>query len=145
MADQFLPPNYQQELFRQYQNCRQGTRTVNEYMEEFDRLANHNDLKEIEDQWESNTQISFFCMLFTISTINMKIPCKLINEMKSVKHLSNSPQPPPPRNYSWAFNYFQWYVSIINFNLLQEKSTRKKYILDKIFRLTYLCVITICN
>ena len=44
MADRFLPPNYQQELFRQYQDCRQGTRTINEYMEEFDRLANRNDL-----------------------------------------------------------------------------------------------------
>ena len=49
MADRFSPPDYQQELFRQYQNCRQGTRTVNEYMEEFDRLANCNDLEEIED------------------------------------------------------------------------------------------------
>ena len=114
MADQFLPPNYQQELFRQYQDCRQGIQIINEYMEEFDRLANHNDLEETEDQWESNTQISFFCMLFTISTINMKIPYKLINEMKFVKHLSNSPWLPPPRNYSWAFNNFQWYVSIIS-------------------------------
>nr|XP_023923494.1 uncharacterized protein LOC112034904 [Quercus suber] len=50
MANRFLPPDYQQKLFRQYQDCRQGTRTVNEYMEEFDRLANHNDLEETEDQ-----------------------------------------------------------------------------------------------
>ena len=50
MADQFLPPDYQQELFRQYQDCRQGTRTVNEYMKEFDKLANRNDLEETKDQ-----------------------------------------------------------------------------------------------
>ena len=50
MSNRFLPPDYQQELFRQYQDCRQGTRTVNEYMEEFDRLVNHNDLEETEDQ-----------------------------------------------------------------------------------------------
>ena len=50
MADRFLPPDYQQELFRQYQDCRQDTRTANEYMEEFDRLANCNDLEETEDQ-----------------------------------------------------------------------------------------------
>ena len=50
MADRFLPPDYQYELFRQYQDCRQGTRTINEYMEEFDRLANRNDLEETEDQ-----------------------------------------------------------------------------------------------
>ena len=47
---ELLPPDYQQELFKQYQDCRQGTRIVNEYMEEFDRLANRNDLEEIEDQ-----------------------------------------------------------------------------------------------
>ena len=50
MADWFLPPDYQQELFRQYRDCRQGTRTVNEYMKEFDRLVNRNDLEETEDQ-----------------------------------------------------------------------------------------------
>ena len=50
MADQFLPPDYQQELFRQYQDWRQGTRTVNKYMQEFDRLTNCNDLEETEDQ-----------------------------------------------------------------------------------------------
>ena len=50
MADWFLPPDYQQELFRQYQDCKQGTRTVNEYVEEFDRLANRNDLEETKDQ-----------------------------------------------------------------------------------------------
>ena len=53
MADRFLPQNYQQELFKQYQDCKQVTWTVNEYMEEFDRLANHNDLEETEDQWIS--------------------------------------------------------------------------------------------
>ncbi|XP_023873831.1 uncharacterized protein LOC111986436 [Quercus suber] len=50
MADRFLSLDYQQDLFRQYQDCRQGTRTVNEYMEDFDRLANRNDLEETEDQ-----------------------------------------------------------------------------------------------
>ena len=45
MADRFLPPDYQQELFRQYQDW-QGTRIVNQYMEEFDKLANRNDLEE---------------------------------------------------------------------------------------------------
>jgi len=37
-------------MFRQYQDCRQGTRTVNKYIEEFVRLANRNDLEETEDQ-----------------------------------------------------------------------------------------------
>ena len=50
MVDRFLPLDYQQELFRQYQDCKQGTRTVNKYMEEFDRLANCNDLEETKDQ-----------------------------------------------------------------------------------------------
>ena len=50
MSNRFLPPDYQQELFKQYQDYRQGTRTVNEYMEEFDRLANRNDLEETKDE-----------------------------------------------------------------------------------------------
>ena len=50
MANRFLPPDYQQELFRQYQDCRQGTWIVNEYMEEFVRLANRNNLEETGDQ-----------------------------------------------------------------------------------------------
>ena len=53
MTDWFLPPNYQQELFKQYQDCRQGIQIVNKYMEEFDRLANPNDLEETKDQWIS--------------------------------------------------------------------------------------------
>ena len=50
MADWFLQPDYQQQLFRQYQDCRRGTWKVNEYMKEFDRLENHNDLEETKDQ-----------------------------------------------------------------------------------------------
>ena len=50
MVDRFLPLDYQQELFRQYQDCKQGTRTVNKYMEKFDKLANRNDLEETKDQ-----------------------------------------------------------------------------------------------
>ena len=50
MANWFLPLDYQQELFRQYQDYRQGTRTVNKYMEEFYRLVNCNDLEETKDQ-----------------------------------------------------------------------------------------------
>ena len=38
------------ELFKEYRDYKQGTRTVNKYMEEFDRLANSNDLEETEDQ-----------------------------------------------------------------------------------------------
>ena len=37
-------------VFRQYKDCRQGTRIVNEYMEEFDKLVSRNDLEEIKDQ-----------------------------------------------------------------------------------------------
>ena len=50
MADRFLPLDYQQELFRQYKDCKQGTQTINKYMEEFDKLANPDELEETEDQ-----------------------------------------------------------------------------------------------
>lgn len=50
MVDRFLQLDYQREWFRQYQDYKQGTRIVNECMEEFDRLANRNALKGTEEQ-----------------------------------------------------------------------------------------------
>ena len=44
----FLPPNYEQTLYNQYQNCRQGVRTVAEYIEEFHRLSARTNLSENE-------------------------------------------------------------------------------------------------
>lgn len=44
MYEHFLPANYQHALFTEYLNCRQGLRLVDEYADDFHRLAN--ELKE---------------------------------------------------------------------------------------------------
>ncbi|TYK31395.1 serine/threonine-protein kinase TIO-like [Cucumis melo var. makuwa] len=48
MKARFLPPNYEQILYNQYQNCRQGTRTIADYIEEFHRLGARTNLVENE-------------------------------------------------------------------------------------------------
>ncbi|KAI4364951.1 hypothetical protein MLD38_020982 [Melastoma candidum] len=45
MKGEFLPPDYKQIHFQQYQRCRQGLRIVHEYTTDFMRLARHNDLR----------------------------------------------------------------------------------------------------
>ena len=44
----FLPLDYEQILFQQYQRCHQGMRSVYEYMAEFMKLPERNDLRESE-------------------------------------------------------------------------------------------------
>ena len=46
----FLPSNYEQSLFQQYRRCHQRQKTVQEYTDEFMRLAERNDLRETEGQ-----------------------------------------------------------------------------------------------
>jgi hypothetical protein len=46
----YLPPDYEQILFQQYQDCRQRNRMVQAYIEEFHRLSSRNNLLETDAQ-----------------------------------------------------------------------------------------------
>ncbi|XP_028551234.1 uncharacterized protein LOC110091993 [Dendrobium catenatum] len=50
MRRHFLPTDFEQLLYLQYQHCRQGQRSVSEYTEEFYRLSARNNLMESENQ-----------------------------------------------------------------------------------------------
>jgi len=50
LRSRYLPPDYEQILFKQYQDCRQGNRTIETYLEEFHRLSSQNNLLETEAQ-----------------------------------------------------------------------------------------------
>jgi hypothetical protein len=45
----FLLPDFEQWLFQQYQECRQGGQTIQAYVNDFYRLSVRNDLMETED------------------------------------------------------------------------------------------------
>ena len=49
MIRRFLPPDYQQTLYHQFHNCKQGARSVSQYTEEFLRLQTRCHLKESEE------------------------------------------------------------------------------------------------
>ena len=50
LKSRFLPSDYQQQLYRQYQLCRQRDRPVRDYAEEFYRLNARTNIYETEDQ-----------------------------------------------------------------------------------------------
>ena len=47
LQDRFLTLDYEQYIFYAYQRCTQGSRSVNEYIAEFFRLAERNQLSEV--------------------------------------------------------------------------------------------------
>ncbi|XP_020692917.1 uncharacterized protein LOC110107098 [Dendrobium catenatum] len=50
MRGHFLPTDYEQMLYLQYQHCTQGARSVGDYTEEFYRLSARNNLRESDNQ-----------------------------------------------------------------------------------------------
>lgn len=50
LKSRFLPSNFEQRLFRQYQDCRKGSRSVQAYVDELYRLSAHDDLMETKAQ-----------------------------------------------------------------------------------------------
>lgn len=50
MDREFLPFNYMRTLFQQFQNLRQGSRFVDEYLDEFYLLVNRTDIRKTTDQ-----------------------------------------------------------------------------------------------
>jgi hypothetical protein len=50
LKPRFLPPDFDQHLFQQYQECQQGDQTIQAYIDDFYRLSARNDLMKTEAQ-----------------------------------------------------------------------------------------------
>ncbi|KAI0493184.1 hypothetical protein KFK09_027460 [Dendrobium nobile] len=90
----FLPIDYEQMLYVQYQHCSQGSRTVNDYTEEFYRLSARNNLNETANQIVARyigglkDAIQDKLELNTIWSLSQAVNYALKAEMQMTRHSS---------------------------------------------------------
>ncbi|KAI0529011.1 hypothetical protein KFK09_001556 [Dendrobium nobile] len=117
MRGHFLPTDYEQMLYLQYQHCVQGARSVSEYTEEFYRLSARNNLRESGNQLVArytgglNDSLQDKLQLNSLWTLSQAVNFALKDELqlsKQSKNYSNRrqfvdpstarPRPPPQDN-----------------------------------------------
>ncbi|KAI0524322.1 hypothetical protein KFK09_003688 [Dendrobium nobile] len=93
----YLPTDYEQMLYQQYQHCRQGNRSVNEYTEEFYRLSARNNLNETANQLVARyigglkESIQDKLELNAVWSLSQAVNYALKVEMQSVRHNRSHP------------------------------------------------------
>ncbi|KAI0495130.1 hypothetical protein KFK09_025277 [Dendrobium nobile] len=96
LRGQFLPTDYEQMLYMQYQHCSQGARSVNDYTEEFHRLSARNNLNESANQLVARyvgglrEAIQDKLELNTVWSLPQAINYALKVEMQMARHNKNS-------------------------------------------------------
>jgi hypothetical protein len=122
----YLPPDYEQILFQQYQDCRQGNRTVQAYVEEFHRLSSRNNLLKTNAQQVARfigglriniqDRVSMHTIYSLTEAINLAtkaeeqldrtrstgIPRSPIESMQTTTHKERFPLNPPPPMSNFA-------------------------------------------
>ncbi|PKU77096.1 hypothetical protein MA16_Dca001702 [Dendrobium catenatum] len=93
----YLPTDYEQMLYQQYQHCRQGNRSVNDYTEEFYRLSARNNLNETANQLVARyigglkDSIQDKLELNSVWSLSQAVNYALKVEMQALRHNRNYP------------------------------------------------------
>ena len=119
-------PDYEQIMFKQYQDCRQGSKTVETFLEEFHKLSSQNNLLEIEAQqvarfvgglhWAIQDRVAMQTVYTLTEAVAMAI--KVETQLDRSKAMVGVAPPKKKRKLKFALRHFDWRLSFCSVLLI---------------------------